>query len=75
MPTRDDIRGERVSSGRWQVKGVTCACGGELVIDRCGTGAFRCETSCTDCYRCDPNGWPTVRQCLAHLDYFGGEAP
>ena len=63
----------RIQAGLYRIVGLRCSCGGELRIENVGSDDFRWETFCFRCKTCDPNGWPTLAQCLVNAaEYFQG---
>ena len=66
----------KIQAGLYRIEGVTCSCGGELRVERCGRSKdFRWETFCAGCLTCDPNGWPTLRMCVAKAAGYFNPAP
>ena len=69
-----DLKLIRITPGHYQVEGIThLACGGDLRIERCGSGLFRWESFCTKCQLCDNNGWPTLSEALQEVQAFFNE--
>jgi hypothetical protein len=63
-------RVERVRKGLYRIVGLLCRCGGDLFIDKCGSGDFRWETFCMKCKDCDWNGWPTLKDAVSEARGF-----
>lgn len=52
----------KVRAGLYVLVGVLChSCGGEVRIERCGSGEFLWEAFCVECKACDSNGWPSLK--------------
>lgn len=72
----------RVRAGLYEVRGVTHrGCGGAVRVERLpGEPADGDETYppswecfCARCLRCDPNGYATIRECVAAAPRFWAE--
>jgi hypothetical protein len=77
MPTA-----KRIRIGLYRIVGAVCGCGGDLYLERYNTDGtpisndpkFRWETFCLECKACDPNGWATIKECLASCEeYFNAK--
>lgn len=61
-----------IRPGLYRIEGVRCGCGGELRVERCGSGDYLWETFCVACKSCDCNGWATLKECVEEAaNYFG----
>ena len=79
--TPEPPRIEKISKGLYRFTSIVCggpysrggsACGGTLMIDRCGTRGWALwETYCEKCLCCDCNGHATLAECVMYSpDYF-----
>lgn len=67
-----NISARRIRKGLFEIVGLTCECGGILQIESHKADGkplsveqeWKWETFCTKCKSCDPEGWPTLVDCL-----------
>jgi hypothetical protein len=61
----------KIRAGLYSIRGVWHRCGGELRAESCGRpGEFRWELWCKACRACDPDGYRTLRECVANAPGF-----
>ena len=68
----------RIRRGFYQITGVTCECGGELLVEShkadgtplSSNRDFRWESFCARCGVCDTNGWATLNEAVAAAPEF-----
>lgn len=80
------VQAVKVRRGLYELRGVTHtqpaypgqpACGGQVYAQRFRgvPDPWGWECFCRECLDCDPNGWPTLRDCLREAPrYWEGES-
>jgi hypothetical protein len=75
------VKAVKVYRGLYELRGVTHTrprnlggpvCGGRVFAERFSTAPpeWRWECFCEACKKCDPDGWPTLRDCLREAPAF-----
>ena len=66
----------RIRPGLYRIEGVTdqgkTSCGGQVYAEKVESHnrEFAWECYCERCLDCDPNGWPSLRACVAEAAGF-----